>query len=73
MHKYSNSVYGEDVKPKVGGKDILQAFNSSNGFNSGYNSDPYASVISSGYPQLVPQTQKQTKTKASRIQGKEKE
>jgi hypothetical protein len=45
-HKYSNSLYGEDVKPKVAGKDILHALGSSNGFSSGYNSDPYHSMMS---------------------------
>jgi hypothetical protein len=37
-------MYGDDVKPKIAGKDILQAL------GSGYNSDPYNSVMSSGLP-----------------------
>ena len=50
IHKYSNSLYGDDVKPKVAGKDVLHALGSSNGFSSGYSSDPYNSVMSSGLP-----------------------
>ena len=45
-HKFSKSIYGEDVKPKIAGKDILHAMGASNGFSSGYNSDPYSSVMS---------------------------
>jgi hypothetical protein len=51
-HKFSNSIYGEDgQKPKIGGKDLAKALGSSNGFSSGYGSDPYTSMMSQGgYP-----------------------
>jgi len=57
-HKYANSIYGEDVKPKVAGKDILKALGSSNGFSSGYGSDPYNSVMSSGFPPALTNSNK---------------
>lgn len=74
-NKYSASVYGEDVKPKVAGKDILHALASSNGFSSGYHSDPYNSVMSSGLPTTLSHSTRPTKSKAShnRLNAKEKE
>jgi uncharacterized protein YlxW (UPF0749 family) len=62
-------MYGDDVKPKIAGKDILQAL------GSGYNSDPYNSVMSSGLPGSLTHSQRPTKAKASqnRLQAKEKE
>lgn len=69
------SVYGEDVKPKVAGKDILHALGSSNGFSSGYHSDPYNSVMSQGLPTTLSHSTRPTKSKAShnRLNAKEKE
>lgn len=74
MHKYANSIYAEDVKPKVAGKDILQALASSNGFSSGYASDPYNSVMSGGLPATITHSAKPTKAKAhNRLLAREKE
>lgn len=75
IHKYSNSLYGDDVKPKVAGKDVLHALGSSNGFSSGYSSDPYNSVMSSGLPATLSHSNRPTKAKAThnRLQTKEKE
>ena len=75
LHKYSNSLYGEDVKPKVAGKDILHALGSSNGFSSGYNSDPYHSMMSQGLPASLTHSTRPTKAKANqnRMHAKEKE
>lgn len=75
IHKYSNSLYGDDVKPKIAGKDILHALGSSNGFSSGYSSDPYNSVMSSGLPATLSHSNRPTKAKATqnRLQTKEKE
>ena len=73
-HKYANSIYGDDVKPKVAGKDILKALGSSNGFSSGYGSDPYNSVMSSGFPPPLTNSGKQSKAKApNRLLAREKE
>ena len=73
-HKFSNSIYGEDVKPKIGGKDILHAMGASNGFSSGYNSDPYSSVMSQGLPTSLTGSTRPTKGKAqNRLHTKEKE
>jgi len=75
LHKYSNSLYGEDVKPKIAGKDILHALGSSNGFSSGYSSDPYHSMMSQGLPASLTHSTRPAKTKATqnRMQAKEKE
>lgn len=73
VHKYSNSLYGDDVKPKIAGKDILHALGSSNGFSSGYSSDPYNSVMSSGLPATLSHSNRPTKAKHNRLQAKEKE
>ena len=75
VHKYSNSLYGDDVKPKVAGKDILHALGSSNGFSSGYSSDPYNSVMSAGLPATLTHSNRPAKGKATqnRLQTKEKE
>lgn len=73
-HKYSNSLYGDDVKPKIAGKDILHALGSSNGFSSGYSTDPYHSVMSSGLPATLSHSNRPAKGKAAnRLQAKEKE
>jgi len=74
-HKYSQSIYGEEVRPKVAGKDLIKALGSSNGFSSGYGSDPYNSVMSSGLPLSLAHSNRPTKGKAPphRLQGKEKE
>lgn len=69
-------MYGnEEVKPKIAGKDILHALGSSNGFSSGYSSDPYNSVISSGLPNTVNYSNRPSKSKGgqNRFQMKEKE
>jgi hypothetical protein len=63
-------MYDQDVKPKVAGKDILQAL------GSGYNSDPYNSVMSAnGLPVSLTNSNRPSKAKAShnRLQAKEKE
>jgi hypothetical protein len=65
LHKYSNSLYGEDVKPKVAGKDILHALGASNGFSSGYSSDPYHSMMSQGLPSSLTHSTRPNKTKAT--------
>ena len=73
-NKYAKSIYGDDVKPKVAGKDILKALGSSNGFSSGYGSDPYNSVMSSGFPPALTNSGKQSKAKApNRLLAREKE
>ena len=74
-HKYSASTYGDEVRPKVAGKDLIKALGSSNGFSSGYGSDPYNSVMSAGLPAPHTHPARPTKAKAaqSRLQGKEKE
>lgn len=71
LSKYAYSVYGEDVKPKIAGKDILKALGSSNGFNS----DPYNSIMSSGLPSSITHSGRPTKSKVSgnRLLTKEKE
>ena len=70
LSKYAQSIYGEDVKPKIAGKDILKAL-SSNGFNS----DPYNSIMSSGLPSSITNSGRPTKSKISgnRVLAKEKE
>lgn len=62
-------MYDQDVKPKVAGKDILQAL------SAGYNSDPYNSVMSQGLPASLTHSNRPVKAKASqnRLQAKEKE
>ena len=74
-HKYSQSIYGEDVRPKVGGKDLMKGLGASNGFSSGYGSDPYNSVMSAGLPASIAHSTRPGKGKAAgtRLQGKEKE
>jgi hypothetical protein len=52
------------VKPKIAGKDIVQVLSSSNGF-SGYQSDPYNSVMSGSLPTSINHAVRLTKTKAS--------
>lgn len=74
-HKYSHSHQGDDmIKPKVAGKDILQALSTSNGFQSGYHSDPYSSVIGSGggLPTTITHSNRTGKSK-NRMLAKEKE
>lgn len=53
----------------------MKALGSSNGFTSGYGSDPYNSVMSSALPTSVGHSTRPTKAKAphNRMQGKEKE
>jgi len=47
---------------------------SSNGFSSGYTSDPYNSIMSQGLPASITHSSKSTKAKnQNRLQGKEKE
>ena len=73
-HKYSHSHQGDDmIKPKVAGKDILQALSTSNGFQSGYHSDPYSSVIGSGggLPTTITHSNRTGKSK-NRMLAKEK-
>ena len=70
--KFSHSMYDEGFKPKIGGKDIgSQMLSSSNGFNSGYNSDPY-SMISSGLPTAINNSANQ-RPKKQRLSNREKE
>ena len=69
------SMYGEsEVKPKIGGKDFNKVFSNSNGF-SGFNSDPYNSVLSgSNLPASLTNSGKQTKAKiAGKVGPREKE
>lgn len=55
-------------------KDPIRTMNASNGFSSGYQSDPYNSVMSQGLPAALTHSGKQTKAKTqNRLQGKEKE
>jgi len=58
--------YGDEYKPKVGGKDLMKALGSSNGFNSGYGSGPeaYNSVMSGGLPASITHSTRPTKGKA---------
>ena len=62
--KITSSIYGEDVKPKIAGKDVLHALGSSNGFSQGYASDPYTSVMSAGLPASLSHSTRPTKAKA---------
>ena len=50
--KFSPTTYGDDaLRAKYGGgKDFMKTLNASNGFGSGYSSDPYTSGMSSGLP-----------------------
>ena len=45
----------------------------SNGFSSGYNSDPYSSVMSQGLPQSLTNSTRPAKQKPNRLGAKEKE
>ena len=38
-------MFGEENRPKIGGKEILNGLSSSTGFSSGYHSDPYTSNL----------------------------
>lgn len=60
LSKYSNSIYGEEYKPKVAGKDILKALGS-----NGYNSDPYNSMMNSGLPSSLTHSGRPTKSKVA--------
>ena len=62
-------MYGEEFRPKVAGKDIAQALLMSNGFNSGYSSDPYSNV-STGLPGTIAGS---SKPKRSKLTNREKE
>ena len=61
-NKYAQNIYGDEMKKQLK-LENLKNLASSNGFNTGYTSDPYHSTMSSGLPAAL-NTTKQTKSKA---------
>ena len=77
-HKFTSSIYGDDARPKITGKDFIKVLGSSNGFsNNSTGNDINGPAMSPGLPApSFTHSGKATKGKAggqNRLQGKEKE